>query len=66
MTPVTSLGNRSGVNWSRRTEQSIERASAFANLVLPHLRHSTFGAGQREAARILEDVVARAKRLWSG
>ena len=30
-----SLGSRSGVNWTRRTEQSIERASALANLVLP-------------------------------
>ena len=27
-TPVTSEGSRSGVNWTRRTEQSMERASA--------------------------------------
>src|SRR3954447_25465667 len=30
-----SLGSRSCVNWTRRTEQSIDRASAFANFVLP-------------------------------
>ncbi len=30
-----SLGSRSGVNWTRRTEQSTERASAFASIVLP-------------------------------
>ncbi len=30
-----SLGSRSGVNWIRRTEQSIERASALASMVLP-------------------------------
>src|SRR5437868_11040183 len=35
LTPVTSLGSRSGVNWMRRTEQSIERANALASLVLP-------------------------------
>ncbi|OLB80455.1 MAG: hypothetical protein AUI14_06670 [Actinobacteria bacterium 13_2_20CM_2_71_6] len=35
LTPVTSLGSRSGVNWIRRTVQSIERASALASLVLP-------------------------------
>ena len=34
-TPVTSEGSRSGVNWMRRTEQSIERASALASIVLP-------------------------------
>ena len=34
-TPVTSLGSRSGVNWMRRTEQSSERASALASIVLP-------------------------------
>ena len=35
LTPVTSLGSRSGVNWMRRTEQSIDRASALASIVLP-------------------------------
>ena len=30
-----SLGSRSGVNCTRRTEQSIERASALASIVLP-------------------------------
>ena len=35
LTPVTSLGSRSGVNWIRRTEQSIDRASALASMVLP-------------------------------
>jgi hypothetical protein len=30
-----SLGSRSGVNWMRRTEQSIDRASALASIVLP-------------------------------
>jgi hypothetical protein len=34
-TPVTSEGSRSGVNWIRFTEQSIERASALASIVLP-------------------------------
>ncbi len=34
-TPVTSLGSRSGVNWIRRTEQSIDRASALASIVFP-------------------------------
>src|SRR5919201_5354352 len=34
-TPVTSDGSRSGVNWSRENEQSIERASAFASIVFP-------------------------------
>src|SRR6266849_255774 len=35
LTPVTSDGRRSGVNWSRENEQSSERASAFASIVLP-------------------------------
>src|SRR6266508_2922828 len=35
LTPVTSDGSRSGVNWMRRTEQSIDRASALASIVLP-------------------------------
>src|SRR5215213_8493954 len=35
LTPVTSDGSRSGVNWSRENEQSIERASAFARTVFP-------------------------------
>ncbi len=35
LTPVMSLGSRSGVNWTRRTEQSIDRASALASSVLP-------------------------------
>ena len=30
-----SLGSRSGVNWMRRTEQSTDRASALASIVLP-------------------------------
>ena len=34
-TPVTSEGSRSGVNWMRRTVQSMERASALASIVLP-------------------------------
>ena len=34
-TPVTSVGSRSGVNCSRRKEQSIERAMALASIVLP-------------------------------
>ncbi len=34
-TPVMSEGSRSGVNWMRRTEQSMERASALASIVLP-------------------------------
>ena len=35
LTPVTSDGSRSGVNWSRENEQSTERASAFARVVFP-------------------------------
>ena len=34
-----SLGSRSGVNWTRRTEQSIDRASALASIVLPTPGH---------------------------
>ena len=34
-TPVTSVGSRSGVNWIRRNEQSIDRAIALASIVLP-------------------------------
>lgn len=34
-TPVMSEGSRSGVNWMRRTEQSMDRASALASIVLP-------------------------------
>src|SRR3954469_16036419 len=34
-TPVTSEGSRSGVNWIRRTEQSMLRASALLSIVLP-------------------------------
>ncbi len=34
-TPVTSVGSRSGVNWIRRNEQSIDRAMALASMVLP-------------------------------
>src|SRR4051812_7417747 len=35
LTPVTSDGSRSGVNWSREKSQSSERASAFASIVFP-------------------------------
>src|SRR5436190_20514420 len=35
LTPVTSEGSRSGVNWRRENEQSSERASALASIVLP-------------------------------
>src|SRR5579871_373697 len=35
LTPVTSDGSRSGVNWSRAKRQSSERASAFASIVFP-------------------------------
>jgi hypothetical protein len=35
LTPVMSDGSRSGVNWMRRTEQSIDRASALESIVLP-------------------------------
>ena len=34
-TPVMSLGSRSGVNWIRRAEASIDRASALASIVFP-------------------------------
>src|SRR5215210_1346542 len=35
LTPVTSDGSRSGVNWSRENEQSIDRESALARTVFP-------------------------------
>src|SRR3954470_44886 len=35
LTPVTSDGSRSGVNWSREKVQSSDRASAFASIVFP-------------------------------
>ncbi len=35
LTPVRSLGSRSGVNWMRPTVQSMVRASALARVVLP-------------------------------
>src|SRR3954464_4209318 len=35
LTPVMSVGSRSGVNWIRENVQSSERASAFASIVLP-------------------------------
>src|SRR5512135_3002542 len=35
LTPVTSDGRRSGVNWRREKLQSSERASALVNIVLP-------------------------------
>src|SRR6266496_1012697 len=35
LTPVTSDGSRSGVNWRRANWQSSERASAFASMVFP-------------------------------
>ena len=34
-TPVTSDGSRSGVNWIRRTEESMLRARALLSIVLP-------------------------------
>src|SRR4051812_13116610 len=35
LTPVTSEGSRSGVNWSRENGTSSDRASAFASIVFP-------------------------------
>ena len=35
LTPTRSVGSRSGVNWTRFHEQSIDPASALARLVLP-------------------------------
>ena len=35
LTPTRSVGSRSGVNWTRFHEQSIDAASALARLVLP-------------------------------
>jgi len=34
-TPVMSDGSRSGVNWSRRTVQAIDRPRDLASIVLP-------------------------------
>ena len=39
LTPVMSLGSRSGVNWTRRTEQSMDLAKALASCVLPDAWH---------------------------
>ena len=38
LTPVTSLGSRSGVNWTRANRQSMDRASDLASSVLPDAR----------------------------
>src|ERR1700712_5709184 len=35
LTPVTSLGSRSGVNWMRRTVAAIDAANALASIVFP-------------------------------
>src|SRR3954451_18707637 len=35
LTPVMSVGSRSGVNWIRENVQSTERASAFTSIVFP-------------------------------
>src|SRR3954453_4785632 len=35
LTPVMSVGSRSGVNWMREKGQSTERARAFASIVFP-------------------------------
>ena len=35
LTPVMSLGSRSGVNWMRCTEQWVDRPSALASMVFP-------------------------------
>src|SRR5262245_27831778 len=35
LTPVMSVGSRSGVNWIREKLQSTERASAFTSIVFP-------------------------------
>ena len=35
LTPVTSVGSRSGVNWRRENERWSERASDFASTVFP-------------------------------
>src|SRR6476659_1562056 len=35
LTPVMSVGSRSGVNWMRENVQSTERASALASIVFP-------------------------------
>src|SRR4029453_18513700 len=60
-TPVTSEGSRSGVNWRREKEQSIERASAFASIVFPTPGKSSMirwpsATRQRTASRSVSSV----------
>ena len=59
LTPVTSLGSRSGVNWMRRTVQSIERASALASIVLPtpgHVLDEQVALGEQHGDGGADDV----------
>ena len=58
-TPVTSLGSRSGVNWMRRTEQSMLRASDLASIVLPtpgHVLDEQVPLGEQHHQRQADDV----------
>src|SRR3954452_25614166 len=66
-TPVTSDGRRSGVNWSREKEQSIERANAFASIVFPTPGKSSMirspSATRQRAAR--RSVSSGARTTWA-
>ena len=58
-TPVTSLGSRSGVNWTRRTVQSMERARALLSIVLPtpgHVLDEQVPLGEQHHERGPDDV----------
>ena len=70
-TPVTSEGSRSGVNWIRRTVQSIERASALLSIVLPTPGTSSISrwppaSSTTSAERAISGLPSMTARCWSG
>src|SRR5690606_24442916 len=58
--PVTSDGNRSGVNWMRECVPSIEAPSALARLVLP-----VPGASSRSTCPSANSAVRTRRMTWS-
>ncbi len=58
LTPVMSLGSRSGVNWTRRTEQSIDLASALASSVLPTPGTSSISACPSASSTVSASLIA--------
>src|SRR5690348_4318552 len=61
LTPVTSDGSRSGVNWRREKLQSSERASAFASIVFP-----TPGKSSMIACPSATRQRTTSRSVWSG